>query len=82
MHCRSAFLGGNGLRVINAPLDLISRHLDRHIERIGESRIGFVSDFNGALVPEILGDVIGLVTLRDTMRSHGYDEAGIEWLCR
>ncbi len=63
----------NGLEIL--------RHLDHLIEHVGETRVGFGSDFDGAVVPEAMGDVAGLVPLRVAMRDHGYDEAQMERLC-
>jgi len=76
-----AFLREDGKKIDATPLDEILRHLDHLIDRVGETRVGFGSDFDGAVVPEAMGDVAGLVSLRMAMRDHGYDEAQMERLC-
>jgi len=54
--------------------------MDHLIDRLGEDHVGFGSDFDGATVPEGIGDVTGLPLLLDALRSHGYDEALLEKL--
>ena len=76
-----SFLREDGRKESATPLDDILRHLDHLIEKVGEARVGFGSDFDGAVVPEAIGDVAGLVTLRTAMRDHGYDDATMERLC-
>ncbi len=51
------------------------RHLDHLIGRLGEDRVGFGSDFDGATVPAEIEDVAGLPRLLAALRAHGYDEA-------
>ncbi|EFL87607.1 dipeptidase [Ahrensia sp. R2A130] len=76
-----SFLREDGRKFADTPLDTLLKHLDHLIERIGEDRVGFGSDFDGALIPEEMGDVTGLVPLRKAMRNHGYDSALMEKLC-
>ncbi len=71
----TAFLREDGQMVPSVPLDTLLRHLDHLIERLGEDRVGFGSDFDGAMVPEAIGDIAGLIPLREAMRAHGYSEA-------
>ena len=44
------------------------RHLDHLIARLGEDHVGLGSDFDGAEIPEVLGDVAGLQGLIGAMR--------------
>jgi membrane dipeptidase len=39
------------------------------------------SDFDGAEIPEAIGDVAGLPVLVGAMRAHGYDDATLRKLC-
>ncbi len=55
--------------------DPILRHLDYLIDRLGEGHVGFGSDFDGAMVPDVIKDVAGLPALIDALRAHGFDEA-------
>ena len=62
-------------------LDEILRHVDYLIEKLGIEGVGFGSDFDGARVPEEIGDVAGLVTLRQAMQSNGFDDDTMKKLC-
>jgi membrane dipeptidase len=42
--------------------------------------VGFGSDFDGAKVPEAIGDVSGLPKLLAALRQHGYGEADLRKL--
>ena len=75
------FLREDGQMDADTPLDIMMRHLDHLIEHIGEDRIGFGSDFDGATVPAGIGDAAGLVHLRTAMRAHGVDDDLMVKLC-
>ncbi len=77
----TAFLREDGQMRIDTPLDTVLRHLDHLIERLGEDRVGFGSDFDGAMIPDEINDVAGLVNLRKAMVAHGYDDKLMEKLC-
>ena len=77
----TAFLRPDGQMVKEAPLELMVRHLDHLMSILGEDRVGMGSDFDGAVVPEGIGDLAGLPNLREAMRAHGYDDALMEKLC-
>lgn len=70
----TGFLREDGQMRPDVPFETLLRHLDHLIERLGEDRVGFGSDFDGAMVPDVIGDVAGLVPLREAMRAHGYGE--------
>lgn len=72
-----AFLREDGAPVADTPLDAIVRHVDYLVERVGIDRVGFGSDFDGALIPSLIGDATGLPRLLDALRSHGYDETSL-----
>ena len=71
----TAFLRSDGQMRADTPLESILEHIDYLIDKVGIDCIGFGSDFDGALIPEKIGDVTGLVSLREAMRKHGYDES-------
>ncbi|NDB69387.1 MAG: membrane dipeptidase [Methylocystaceae bacterium] len=77
----TAFLRADGQRNARTPLTDIVRHVDYLITRLGEDKVGFGSDFDGAMIPEELGDVAGLPRLVAALRAHGYNDALIEKLC-
>jgi membrane dipeptidase len=69
-----AFLRPDGQTNTDVPPDMMLRHLDHLINRLGEDRVGFGSDFDGAVVPDFITDVAGLPNLREAMIMHGYDD--------
>lgn len=77
----TAFLRPDGRMAPDMPIEIMLRHLDHLMEKVGEDRVGFGSDFDGAIVPQAIGDVAGLPVLRHEMRAHGYDEALLTKLC-
>lgn len=60
--------------------DPILTHLDHMLAILGEDHIGIGSDFDGAMIPDLIGDVSGLPRLWQALRDHGYDQALIEKL--
>ncbi len=77
----TAFLRPDGQMRADTGLDVMLRHLDHLISRVGEDRVGFGSDFDGAMVPEAIGDAAGLPALRQEMAGHGIDAALMTKLC-
>lgn len=71
------FLREDGQRDADTPLDVMVRHVDYLVERLGIDRVGFGSDFDGARMPRELGDATGLPKLLATLASHGYDDASL-----
>ncbi len=76
-----AFLRGDGRMIPDVPLAQMLRHLDHLITHLGEDRVGFGSDYDGAIVPEDVTSCAGLPKLRQAMANHGYDAALIAKLC-
>jgi membrane dipeptidase len=64
----------------NTPLELIVRHIDYLVERLGIDRVGFGTDFDGGTMPRDLGDVTGLPKVIALLQQHGYDEASLRKL--
>ncbi len=75
-----AFLRADGQMKPDVPVEQMIRHLDHMIEKAGEDCVGIGSDYDGAMVPEGIGDVAGLAVLIGAMRAAGYGEALIEKL--
>ena len=71
----SAFLRPDGQMDADFELDILLNHFDHLVGRLGEDRVGFGSDFDGALVPELIGDCAGLPNLLAAFVSHGLDDA-------
>lgn len=70
----TAFLRSDGRMQADTDVEIMVRHLDALIEAVGESRVGFGSDFDGAIVPRAIGSAAGLPILIDAMRAHGFGE--------
>ena len=54
------FLRPDGRVDPDTPIAVIVDHVDYLVERMGLDHVGFGSDFDGARIPEALGDVAGL----------------------
>jgi len=65
----------------DTPIEVMVRHLDHLLARLGEEGVGFGSDFDGTIVPRAIGDAAGLPNLIAALRAHGYDDALLEKLC-
>jgi membrane dipeptidase len=71
----TSFLRADGQMRADTGLDDVVRHVDGLIERLGETRVGLGSDYDGATVPREIGSVAHLQRLFDALRARGYDEA-------
>jgi len=71
----SAFLRPDGRMDAEFELDIMLRHFDHMVTTLGEDRVGFGSDFDGALVPEKIKDCAGLPNLLAALRSHGVNDS-------
>jgi membrane dipeptidase len=69
------FLREDGKNEADTPIDVMVRHIDYLTERLGIDRVGFGSDFDGAKMPQELGDAAGLPRLVAALRDRGYDDA-------
>ncbi len=68
------FLRPDGGRDPDVPLSVMLDHLDALLERLGPTRVGLGSDFDGATMPSEIADAAGLPALIEAMRQRGYDE--------
>ncbi|MTD38523.1 peptidase [Erwinia sp. CPCC 100877] len=76
----NAFLRDDGRRISDTPLTQVVRHIDYLLEKLGEDRVGFGSDFDGTQTPDALSDVAALPGLIDALRQAGYPDALLEKL--
>ncbi len=77
----TCFLRPDGQIGDSTPIELMLRHLDHLIAKLGVEHVGFGSDFDGAKVPEAIGDVTGLPVLVAALRKHGFDDLTLSRLC-
>jgi membrane dipeptidase len=66
------FLRADGKDERDTPILDIVRHVEYVVERIGVEHVAFGSDFDGATMPDELGDVSGLPKLIAALRAHGF----------
>ncbi|MFZ5709274.1 MAG: dipeptidase [Pseudomonadota bacterium] len=74
----TTFLNPDGRKTGANGLDPLLRHLDHLIGKVGEDGVGFGSDFDGATVPDQIGDVAGLPRLLDAIAAHGLGRELVE----
>ncbi|GAC1622654.1 MAG: dipeptidase [Ktedonobacteraceae bacterium] len=75
-----SFLREDGHNNASTPIDVMVRHIDYLVERLGIEHVGFGSDFDGATVPQEIKDVTGLPKLITALREHGYDDTALHKL--
>ncbi|MGG7645411.1 dipeptidase [Rhodovulum sp. YNF3179] len=76
------YLNADGTASTDTGWDVMLRHLDHLISEVGEDHVGLGSDFDGCVLPDLIGDVTGVPHLFDAMRAHGYDDELIGKLAR
>lgn len=74
------FLREDGMGQSDTGLDVMVRHIDYLVERLGEDHVGLGSDFDGCTVPDPIHDVTGVPKLFDALRAKGYDAPLLEKL--
>lgn len=74
------FLRADGQENPDTPILDIVRHIDYIAARIGIEHVAFGSDFDGATMPQELGDVTGLPKLVAALRSGGYGEQDLNMI--
>lgn len=73
-------LRSDGYDEPQTPLAVLIEHIEYLVERLGIDRVGFGSDFDGATMPQELGDVAGLPKLITQLQQRGYDEPALRKL--
>lgn len=74
----TGFLRPDGRMNADTGLEVMVRHLDAMIEALGEDGVGLGSDFDGAVIPSVIGDVTGLPRLLEALADRGYGRELIE----
>ena len=70
----TGFLNEDGAWDSDRPLDIMVRHLDYLVERLGETRVGLGSDYDGARVPDAVSDVSKLPNFIAALKDAGYND--------
>lgn len=76
------YLNADGTASTDTGWDVLLRHLDYLISELGEDHVGLGSDFDGCVLPELIGDVTGVPRLFKAMADHGYNAPLIAKLAR
>jgi membrane dipeptidase len=76
----TGFLRPDGAMRADTEIELMVRHVDYLLDKLGEDKVGLGSDFDGATIPEKIGTCAGLPVLIEAMRAKGYSEALLEKL--
>ncbi len=76
------YLNADGTADQGTDWEVMLRHLDHLISEAGEDHVGLGSDFDGCVLPDLIGDVTGIPRLFEAMAAHGYDAPLIEKLAR
>lgn len=77
----TSFLRRDGKQSAEMGWEDVLAHLDHLLDHLGEDRLGLGSDFDGATMPQGIGDVTGLPALQQAMIDHGYGAALMQKLC-
>ena len=75
------FLRADGKRDANTPLEILVRHIDYLLARLGENGVALGSDFDGAEMAAGFDSAAHLPKLVTALRGHGYDDALIAKIC-
>lgn len=71
----TSFLRADGMGAPDVALDVMVRHIDYLIDKLGEDHVGLGSDFDGCTVPTPITDVTGVPALFQALRDHQYNDA-------
>ncbi|MDG4878623.1 dipeptidase [Mesorhizobium sp. WSM4935] len=74
----TGFLREDGRMNADTGLDIMVRHIDSLLQALGEDGVGLGSDFDGAMIPAVIGDVAGLPKLIDALAARGFGRTLIE----
>ena len=61
----------------DTPLEIVVRHIEYLIGRVGIDRVALGSDFDGAVMPREIKDASGLPRLIEAMSKAGFDQADL-----
>jgi membrane dipeptidase len=73
-------LRDDGWNDANTPMEVIVRQINYLVEHLGIDCVGFGTDFDGATIPQEIGDVTGLPKLINALRESGYDDSALRKL--
>ncbi|KRA42514.1 dipeptidase [Devosia sp. Root635] len=68
----TGFLRPDGKFVADTEIEVMVRHVDALVDALGEDGVALGSDFDGAMVPAVIGDVTGVRRLLQALLDKGY----------
>ena len=74
----TGFLRDDGRMTPATGVDIMVRHIAALVEALGEDDVAIGSDFDGAVIPSIIGDASGLPVLIDALLAHGFGRELVE----
>jgi len=78
----TSFLRADGLASPGFGFDVMVRHIDYLVDKLGEDHVGLGSDFDGCTVANPLKDVTGVPRLFEALSNAGYDAPLLAKLAR
>jgi membrane dipeptidase len=60
------------------PMEVVVRHVDHLVDRMGVDHVAIGSDFDGATIPDCIGDVTGLPGVFDALEAAGYSDSDLQ----
>ncbi|MDA4845607.1 dipeptidase [Hoeflea poritis] len=69
------YLNRDGTASADTSFDVMRRHIDYLIAELGEDHVGFGLDFDGCVLPDLIGDVTGVPGLLRALSQAGYGDA-------
>lgn len=76
-----AFLRKDGVKNADTGPEVMLRHIDHLMARLGENGVALGSDFDGTMIPRFMGSAAGLPKLTQAMEHAGYGADLIARLC-
>jgi membrane dipeptidase len=70
----TGFLRPDGRFVPDTGMEILVRHVDALVEALGEDGVALGSDFDGAMMPGVIGDVTGVQKLLQALLDKGYGD--------
>lgn len=70
----TSFLRADGNMNPDTGMEVVVRHLEGLLERLGEDRVAIGSDFDGCVVPRDIGTAAGMPLFYEELRQRGYGE--------
>lgn len=78
LNFNTGFLAPDGSSDPELPLEVMVRHVDHLVDKLGIDGVALGSDLDGATMPAAIGDVAGMQRLLVGLQDAGYDQDSLE----